>query len=316
MLSLVEAMTGPVIRSWHLRLPDPARGRREEVHKVQLRHFPLTGHRMITVDGIEVHGVEAEGQYDGGGSKAGGVTVKVRAGTHDCWVGFRAANRLGRYYYSCIVDGVVMPELNDTVGDGGDDDGETIPLPGDVCVDSVGTAKDSVGAEFLEFRVVTRRGGRRRQSGGGVGGNGVARKDGGAADGMGSRRSSGSIGSDDGGAHYAVVWRRFSAFRALHNDVTSLLWGSHLLDCLPPLPAKCINPLVNQTGPAFVEKRRGVLQAYLRRMLEVPKARASVNLMGFLGLHPVTGNPLPWAASSPAAPRRLEPHLAQEERWS
>eukprot|EP00903_Cladosiphon_okamuranus_P011129 g10505.t1 len=297
MLSLVEAVRGPVIRSWHLRLPDPARGRREEVHKVQLRHFPLTGQRTITVDGIEVHGAEAEGQFDGG--KGGGVTIKVRAGSHDCWVGFRAARRLGRYYYSCIVDGVVMPELNETVGDGGDDDGETIPLPGEVSIDSVGTAKDSVGAEFLEFRVVTRRGGRRRRSGSGAGGNeSVARRE---------------VG-DDGGAHYAVVWRRFSAFRSLHNDVTSLLWGSHLLDCLPPLPAKCINPLVNQTGPAFVEKRRGVLQAYLRRMLEVPKARASVNLMGFLGLHPVTGSPLPWAASSPSTPRRLEPN--NEQRWS
>lgn len=46
---------------------------------------------------------------------------------------------------SCIVDGVVMPELNETVGDGGDDDGETIPLPGEVYVDSVGTAKDKYG---------------------------------------------------------------------------------------------------------------------------------------------------------------------------
>ena len=53
------------------------------------------------MDGIEVPGVEAEGQYDGGGSKGGGVTIKVRVGSHDCWVGFRAATRLGRYYYRC-----------------------------------------------------------------------------------------------------------------------------------------------------------------------------------------------------------------------
>lgn len=101
---------------------------------------------------------------------------------------------------------------------------------------------NSVGAEFLEFRVVTRRGGRRRQSAAGGGGNGIARKEGGPGDGVGSssRRSSGSVGSggDDGYCHYAVVWRRFSAFRSLHNDVTSLLWGSHLIDCLPPLPGE------------------------------------------------------------------------------
>ncbi|CAN0229122.1 unnamed protein product [Pylaiella littoralis] len=311
MLSLFEAMSGPVIRSWHMRLPDPSRGRREEVHKVQLRHFPLTGHRSVTVDGIIVQGVESE---------EGVGTLQVRVGSHDCWVGYRAASRLSRsYYYSCIVDGVVMPELNETVGDSGDGDGEAIPLPGDVCIDGVGTAKDSAGAEFLEFRVVTRRGLKRRRSSTGGGGGGSGRGHGHGHDhgfgfGRGGTREDGEAGSSDrrnssggGGAHeayhYAIVWRRFSAFRSLHSDVTSMLWGSHLLNSLPPLPAKCINPLVNQTGNAFVERRRAVLQAYLRRMLEVPKARASVNLMGFLGLHPITGSPLPWAASSLSEPR-------------
>lgn len=42
------------------------------------------------------------------------------------------------------------------------------------------------------------------------------------------------------------------------------------------------------------------LSRVARRMLEVPKARTSVNLLGFLGLHPITGDPLPWAALSPA----------------
>lgn len=55
------------------------------------------------MDGMEVFGAEAEGQADGGGSRGGGVTVKVRVGSHDCWVGFRAATRLGRrYYYRCV----------------------------------------------------------------------------------------------------------------------------------------------------------------------------------------------------------------------
>ncbi|CAN0433838.1 unnamed protein product, partial [Ectocarpus fasciculatus] len=149
------------------------------------------------------------------------------------------------------------------------------------------------GTEFLEFRVVTLRGTRRRDSSGGGGGGGAGK----AGDGSG------------GGCYHAVVWRRFSAFRSLHSDVTAMLWGSHLMDSLPPLPGKpkCINPLVNQMGTAFLEGRREVLQAYLRRLLEVPKARASVNLMGFLGLHPITGNPLPWAALSPSAPRQAVP---------
>lgn len=53
-------------------------------------------------------------------------------------------NKMKRNFrkYSCIVDGIVMPELNDTVGDSGDGDGEAIPLPGDVYIDGVGSAKD------------------------------------------------------------------------------------------------------------------------------------------------------------------------------
>lgn len=41
-----------------------------------------------------------------------------------------------------MIDGIVVPELNETVGDGGDGDSDAIPLPGDVVVDSVSTARD------------------------------------------------------------------------------------------------------------------------------------------------------------------------------
>ena len=44
--------------------------------------------------------------------------------------------------HSCVVDGVVMPELNETVGDGGDGDDSAIPRAGEVFVDSVAAAKD------------------------------------------------------------------------------------------------------------------------------------------------------------------------------
>ncbi|CAM9868831.1 unnamed protein product, partial [Hapterophycus canaliculatus] len=128
-------------------------------------------HRSVTVDGIVVQGVESVGQPENGGGKRS-VTLRIQVGSHDCWVGYRASALPGRYYYSCIVDGMVMPELNDTVGDGEDPDGEAIPLPGEVSIDSVGSAKDSSGADFLEFRVVTRRGGRRSHRGGGGGDGG------------------------------------------------------------------------------------------------------------------------------------------------
>lgn len=102
---------------------------------------------------------------------------------------------------------------------------------------------------FLEFRVVTRRGG--SSSGGGVGrqnprAGGVNRGSSGLGskvDGTG-RSDAGSIRGNVGGAgddySYAVVWRRFTAFRVLHFDVVNMLRGSHLLASLPPLPGESI----------------------------------------------------------------------------
>lgn len=40
---------------------------------------------------------------------------------------------------SCVVDGIVVPELNETIGDGDDN---AVPRPGEVFVDSVSSAKD------------------------------------------------------------------------------------------------------------------------------------------------------------------------------
>ena len=99
---------------------------------------------------------------------------------------------------------------------------------------------DSFGAAFLEFRVVTRRGGagrERRDSRtrtsirGGLGdkGSGV----------IGGVGPNGGAGDDHS---YAVVWRRFTAFRSLHFDIVNMLRGSHLLDSLPPLPGKSTPP--------------------------------------------------------------------------
>lgn len=66
------------------------------------------------MDGIEVRGVESEGQLGAGGGK-GGVTVKVQVGSHDCWVGYRAATRLSRYYYRYRRIGAVLEGV-ETVG--------------------------------------------------------------------------------------------------------------------------------------------------------------------------------------------------------
>lgn len=94
--------------------------------------------------------------------------------------------------------------------------------------------------------MVTRRGG---GGGGGVGrrnsrAGGLNRGSGGLGskgDGIG-RSNAGGIGGSVGGAEddysYAVVWRRFTAFRVLHFDVVNMLRGSHLLASLPPLPGE------------------------------------------------------------------------------
>lgn len=52
-----------------------------------------------------------------------------------------------RHHNSCIIDGVVMPEINDTVGDTGDDEG--VPLPGEVFIDSIEPAKDRYCCTFF-----------------------------------------------------------------------------------------------------------------------------------------------------------------------
>lgn len=44
------------------------------------------------------------------------------------------------------MDGVVVPELNETVGDGSDGDDDVPPRPSEVVVDSVGSARDRCGS--------------------------------------------------------------------------------------------------------------------------------------------------------------------------
>lgn len=63
------------------------------VYQIQLRHFPLTGHRSVTVDGVDVEASQGVPPQKGTG------ILLVRVGNHDCCVGFRAASRPGRYFY-------------------------------------------------------------------------------------------------------------------------------------------------------------------------------------------------------------------------
>lgn len=97
------------------------------------------------------------------------------------------------------------------------------------------TLPRSFGAEFLEFRVVTRFGGRSARRAGLRRGSEreIVRPRARGADGGGDGIGRAMLDAND---NCAVVWRRFSAFRQLHYDVMAVLRGSHLLDSLPPLP--------------------------------------------------------------------------------
>lgn len=91
----------------------------------------------------------------------------------------------------------------------------------------------------MEFRVVTRRGGRIRRAflGGIRGPNHGGSDSNGNFGGIEARRNNSSSGGS--GESFAVVWRRFTAFRQLHYDITAVLRGSHhMIESLPPLPGK------------------------------------------------------------------------------
>ncbi|CAM9741697.1 unnamed protein product [Choristocarpus tenellus] len=124
-------------RSWHIRLPDPLRGRREEFYKVQLRHEPFTGHRSVSVNGEEVT------LPTGSTSRVASNTLTLRLGRHTCSVCIRnAPGHPGRNIYSCVVDGAAVQELNEVVGDGPEGDMDHFISSGDVGVEGVGVARD------------------------------------------------------------------------------------------------------------------------------------------------------------------------------
>jgi hypothetical protein len=89
---------------------------------------------------------------------------------------------------------------------------------------------------------------------------------------------------------YTTVERRFSQFDILNNSIRGGL-RSHLLSSLPSMPSKLVAPWVDQNSPVFIRERCAQLEVYLNHLLGNSKLIHTTDVMCFLGLHPLTGEP-------------------------
>ena len=103
---------------------------------------------------------------------------------------------------------------------------------------------------------------------------------------------SGGGGGEGGREGEVVVFRRYRDFDRLDRLVRSAFAGSHLLNSLPCLPVKILNPFTDQSDPVFIDGRRQELEVYLKRLIQMPKASSNPDLLRFFSLHPVSGQPL------------------------
>jgi len=103
---------------------------------------------------------------------------------------------------------------------------------------------------------------------------------------------SGGGGGEGGREREVVVLRRYRDFDKLDRLVRSAFAGSHLLNSLPCLPIKILNPFTDQSDPIFIDARRQELEMYLKRLIQMPKASSNPDLLRFFSLHPVSGQPL------------------------
>ena len=87
-----------------------------------------------------------------------------------------------------------------------------------------------------------------------------------------------------------VVERRFSEFITLANLLRSQ--KDQLSTPLPSLPAKVFSPWVDQRSESFIAERRQALQRYLGDLLNNARVRHYTEFLLFLGLNPISGQPL------------------------
>ena len=87
-----------------------------------------------------------------------------------------------------------------------------------------------------------------------------------------------------------IAERRFSEFLSL-NELIKGLKDKHV-GLLPTLPRRVFTPWTDQNCHDFIEERRIALQIYLQNLLANPRVCAYTEFLCFLGLDPITGDPL------------------------
>lgn len=90
----------------------------------------------------------------------------------------------------------------------------------------------------------------------------------------------------DNGYNIWIVMKRFMEFVNFDKKLRESLVANHPADvfCLPHLPPKLLKSWTNHTKAVFVEKRRVLLQVYLRRMIRYPLFRRHPLTLAFLGV--------------------------------
>ena len=87
-----------------------------------------------------------------------------------------------------------------------------------------------------------------------------------------------------------IAERRFSEFIILNNLIKALK-DKHV-GILPTLPGRVFTPWTDQQSVLFTDERRIALQFYLQSLLTNSRVCAYTEFLCFLGLDPITGNPL------------------------
>lgn len=88
----------------------------------------------------------------------------------------------------------------------------------------------------------------------------------------------------ESGKGQTIVHRRFNNFLALDEALRSAYKGSPLLQTFPAMAPRGIKLLTDQFDPAFIEKRRWLLQDYLYKVENIPRMRNNLDFLTFLGL--------------------------------
>ncbi|KAJ1462842.1 hypothetical protein M885DRAFT_504237 [Pelagophyceae sp. CCMP2097] len=215
-------------------------------HEVSLLHDPLTGARAALVDHDELPGSAGTTSV----FHAANTTLPFRAGSAQGRIVI-ARDRWG-FAYACVADGQVLREA--TSGDRAD----AAPPPRlSARVVSACVTRDHAAANAITWYLVETRLGPESDE-------------------------SNPFGLSSGPT--TRVHRRFRDFADLDGAVFAALAGHHMRSSVPRLPSRQFKMVTDHNDAAFVERRRGQLDDYLRRLVSVPHVLALPASLPFVGV--------------------------------